>query len=216
MARDRFSLLVLDGELPPLSMIADLAASAERVICTDGVARHLEFLEHPVTTIIGDMDSLEDLERYADRGIEIVRNPDQYSNDFEKALVYLLEKQTHHVLIIGMGGKRLDHTMTNVSVMHRFVERFESLVAIDQYGLSYIVAGPVEEHKIEAKEGTLVSLTPINTVRGVTTKELYYPLHDATMRFGEEEGLSNICTSNEGARLSLREGSMLITIVTNP
>lgn len=216
MARDRYSLLVLDGELPPFPMIADVANDAECVVCTDGVIAHLEPIVTKITAIVGDMDTVVDLERYAELGIEIVRDVSQYSNDFEKALVYLFKHDVHHVLIVGMGGKRLDHTMTNVSVMNRLTSTFDSLVAIDQYGLSYIIAGPLEDHKIEVKENMLVSLTPIVEAMGVTTKNLYYPLVDATMGFGEREGLSNVCTSNEGAYVSLKSGSLLVTIVTNP
>jgi thiamine pyrophosphokinase len=216
MARDRFSLLVLDGELPPLSMIADLAKSAERVVCTDGVARHLEFLEEPVSAIVGDMDSLDDIDHFAQQGVEIIHKPSQYANDFEKALDHLIERGAHHVLIIGLGGKRLDHTLTNVSVMKRFTPQFSSLVAIDQYGLSYILIGPAQDHKIEARENTLVSLTPITNAAGVTTRGLYYPLSEASMVMGEQEGLSNICTSADGASVSLASGAIMITIVTNP
>ena len=216
MAGDRYTLLVLDGELPPLGMILEMAKNAERTICTDGVARHLEFLEPPVSAIIGDLDSLEDVQHYADLGIEIVHDPDQYSNDFEKALHYLIDRRSEHVLILGLSGKRIDHTLTNISVMKRFVQRFKSLVMIDQYGLSYFVFGPVERHKIEAKENALVSLTPIYEAIGVTTENLYYPINGTDMHFGEEEGMSNIVTSEEGAFISMRGGALMVMIVTNP
>ena len=216
MAGDRYTLLVLDGELPPLGMILEMAKNAERTICTDGVARHLEFLEPPVSAIIGDLDSLEDVQNYADLGIEIVHDPDQYSNDFEKALQYLIDRRAEHVLILGLSGKRIDHTLTNISVMKRFVQRFKSLVMIDQYGLSYFVFGPVERHKIEAKENALVSLTPIYEAIGVTTENLYYPINGTDMHFGEEEGMSNIVTSEEGAFISMKGGALMVTIVTNP
>jgi thiamine pyrophosphokinase len=217
MAEDRYTLLVLDGELPPLGMILEMAKNAERTICTDGVARHLEFLEPPVSAIIGDMDSLaDDVSHFAEQGIEIVHDPDQYSNDFEKALHYLIRHDAAHVLILGLSGKRMDHTLTNISVMKRFVNRFKSLVCIDQYGLSYFVFGPVEHHKIEAKENTIVSLTPIYEAKGVVTKNLYYPINGTDMHFGEQEGMSNIVTSDEGAYLSLESGALMVTIVTNP
>lgn len=216
MASDRYTLLVLDGELPPVSMIDAIAKSAERVICTDGVAAALAFLEPQVSAIIGDMDSLEDLEHYVSKGIEIISDPDQYSNDFEKALHHLIEKTVDHVLILGLSGKRLDHTLTNVSVMKRFTKQFRSLVAIDLYGVSYIVFGPIERHKIEAREKTLVSLTPSPEAIGVTTENLYYPIAGGTMRLGDHEGLSNIVTSEDGAYLSLEDGAILVSIVTNP
>ena len=210
-------MLVLDGELPPLSMVLEMARGAERRICTDGVARHLEFLDPPLDTIIGDLDSLaEDVSRFAELGIEIVHDPDQYSNDFEKALSYLIQHEARHVLILGLSGKRMDHTLTNISVMKRFVDRFTSLVAIDQYGLSYFVCGPVERHKIEAKEGTLVSLTPIYEAHGVMTEGLYYPINGTSMRFGEQEGMSNIVSDAAGAFVSLESGALMVTIVTNP
>lgn len=217
MSRDHYTLLVLDGELPPLSMVLEMAKGAERRICTDGVARHLEFLDPPLDAIIGDLDSLADeVSHFAEQGIEIVHDPDQYSNDFEKALQYLIQHEAKHVLILGLSGKRMDHTLTNISVMKRFVSRFTSLVAIDQYGLSYFVFGPLERHKIEAKEGTLVSLTPIYEAHGVRTEGLYYPINGTSMLFGEQEGMSNIVTEGEGAFISLETGALMITIVTNP
>jgi thiamine pyrophosphokinase len=217
MAGDRYTLLVLDGELPPLGMILEMAKNAERTVCTDGVARHLEFLDPPVNAIIGDLDSLaDDVAHFAELGIEIVHDPSQYSNDFEKALDYLIGRASEHVLILGLSGKRIDHTLTNISVMKRFVKKFKSLVSIDQYGLSYFVFGPIERHKIEAKENAIVSLTPIYEALGVVTENLYYPINGTDMHFGEEEGMSNIVTSSEGAHISMNSGTLMVTIVTNP
>lgn len=217
MGKDNYTLLVLDGELPSLSMVLEIAKGAERTVCTDGVARHLEFLDPPVSAIIGDLDSLaSDVEHFRELGIEIVHDPDQYSNDFEKALKYLIGVDASHVLVVGLSGKRLDHTLTNISVMKRFVDRFTSLVIVDQYGLSYFVFGPVERHKIEAKERALVSLTPIYQAHGVRTENLYYPINGTSMYFGEHEGMSNIVTSDDGAYVSLQSGALMVSIITNP
>lgn len=216
MSRDTYSLLILDGELPPLTFVADIARQAQYVICTDGVAEHLKFLEPSIDAIVGDMDSLQETEFFLGLGVPILRDPSQYSNDFEKGLRVLIERGTHHVIVLGLSGKRIDHTATNLSVMQRFTPSFESLVFADQYGVSYFVLGPVTRHKIEARKEGLVSLTPIPAAYGVVTEDLMYPVRNETMIFGEREGLSNIVTSDGGAYLSLEGGAMLVSIVTSP
>lgn len=216
MAEYTFTLLVLDGELPPLGMIAELASEADRIVCTDGAAAHLKLLVPPVDVIVGDMDSLEDIGSYVDMGVEIVPDGDQYSTDFEKALEYLLERQVQNVIVMGVSGKRLDHAMTNMSVLLRYTSRFSTLVAADLYGISYYLHGPIKRHFLEAKRAALVSLTPLPFARGVLTENLHYPVNNEAMIFGEREGLSNICTSDDGAFLSFTEGTMLVSIVTNP
>ena len=102
-------LLLLDGEVPGESLLRSIAANASFIIATDGAAQTARKYSTPLDVIIGDMDSLpKDVRKvYEDKGIRIIEEGEQYSNDFEKALRYILT-ETHYkdVIVLGIHGKR--------------------------------------------------------------------------------------------------------------
>ena len=63
---------------------------------------------------------------------------------------------------------------------------------------------------ITGQNGDLLSLFPLtNEATGVRTKDLYYPLHDETLRFGRPRGVSNVLIS-EQAEVSMESGMLLV------
>ena len=53
--------------------------------------------------------------------------PDQETNDLEKSLEYALEKGAKSVCILGATGKRFDHSLKNLSVLLKYLDRFEDI-----------------------------------------------------------------------------------------
>ncbi|HET9136445.1 MAG TPA: thiamine diphosphokinase, partial [Candidatus Kapabacteria bacterium] len=132
--------------------------------------------------------------------------------DLEKALRHLIERGlTDSLVILGLHGKRTDHTLTNLSVLVRFRDQFKSVISIDQYQSHYLLTEKHPSFTARGQEGNRISTTPLPAVSGVTTKGLFYPLEDESMSFGHLEGLSNIIAADI-ATVSISSGSLLISL----
>ncbi len=208
-------LLLLDGEVPRESLLRKVATNASFIIATDGAAQIARTFSIDLDVIIGDMDSLDvrSLEFFLETKTIIISNPDQYSNDFEKALRYLIaERKTHSLVILGMHGKRTDHTLTNLSVLVRLRDCFESLVVIDDFQEHHLLTATYLSYIPTLPNHSQISLTPLPIAEGVTTHGLFYPITNRRMEFGIDEGLSNIITSHDEALITISGGALLISV----
>jgi thiamine pyrophosphokinase len=207
-------LLLLDGEEPSKAFLEHFLSNATVVVATDGAAKYAHSHNIPLDMIIGDMDSLPlALKKiFEAKKTRIIEESEQKSNDFEKALRLILsESLGRDIIVLGIHGKRTDHLLTNFSVMLRFTNSFDSLVAYDVTHEHHFLTAENHWYSFDYPVGTLVSLTPLPESRGVTTSGFYYPLKSARMVFGEREGLDNIISS-DGATVEISKGALLISI----
>lgn len=207
-------LLLLDGEEPSKAFLEHFLINATVVVATDGAATYAHDYDIPLDVIIGDMDSLPiGLKKiFEAKKTRIIEESEQNSNDFEKALRFILSDSLgKDIIVLGIHGKRTDHLLTNFSVMLRYANSFDTLVAYDVTHEHHFLTAENHWYSFDYPVGTLVSLTPLPEARGVTTSGLYYPLKSARMVFGEREGLDNIISS-EGATVEITKGSLLISI----
>lgn len=209
-------ILFLDGEEPNAALVRRhlYGESPAFVIATDGAARYT--MQHAIKldAIVGDMDSLtqDAADFYSAQGTQIIVMPEQNSNDFEKALRFIaIAGNDARITVFGIHGRRTDHVLTNLSVMQRFTNDFTDLAAYDETLIHRFLTTQKNAAKIAAPRGTIVSLTPMPRAEGVTTQGLLYPLDNATMIFGEREGLSNRVDSDSGAAIAIMSGALLVS-----
>jgi thiamine pyrophosphokinase len=200
--------LILAGELAPTTEFANT------IVCADSGAEHGRRLRLDVMAIVGDLDSIsnETLEHYREKGSEIVRIPEQDHNDFEKSLRYLLSKEMTIVRVFGMTGGRTDHTLTNFSVMLRYTDQFDSLVALDANGEHQFLTAKKNAASINCAVGSAVSLTPFGEAIGVTTTNLKYALLGEQLKLGIREGLSNVATGTP-VGVTIESGALLLSVL---
>lgn len=180
-------LVICDGLLPSYAFIKESIKHHDFTIACDGAANHL--LHHYIqpNLIIGDLDSFD--ESLHNPSLFVIKDSNQETNDLEKALFFALNEGYKQVEIIGALGKRIDHTLKNLSVMLQFNPHFEWLYMRDEFGISFI-AGQKTELKTEI--GTVISLIPISgKVEGIQTEGLKYPLHNEWLENGKRDGTSN-------------------------
>jgi thiamine pyrophosphokinase len=214
MDKKNHVLLLLDGEEPSKEFIAQFLKGAVSVIATDGAAKYALAHSIPLDIIIGDMDSLsKELRKiYEAKGTRIIEEADQHSNDFEKALRFILsESLSKNVIVLGIHGKRTDHLLTNFSVMLRFTDRFESFVAYDATHRHHFLTTEKNKYSFNLPKEIRISLTPLPEANSVITSGLYYPIAGEQMIFGHREGLSNII-SDENASVEIAGGALLISV----
>jgi len=212
--KENHVLLLLDGEEPSKEFTHQFLSCCGMIIATDGAAKYAHSHDIPLDLIIGDMDSLpkDIIKQYEEKGTPVLKEDEQYSNDFEKALRYILAETPYKdVIVLGIHGKRTDHLLTNFSVMLRYTDQFDTLVAYDLTHEHHFLSEDKHWHSFNLPIGTLVSITPLPEAVGVNTVGLYYPIKKMKMVFGQHEGLSNII-SEEDASVEIAKGALLISI----
>lgn len=208
-------LLFLDGEEPNAGHVRQILEDKNfiSIIATDGAARFA--MQHAIKldAIVGDMDSLtkDAGDFFRAQGTEIVEIPEQSSNDFEKALRYIASKGDDiRIYVFGIHGKRTDHVFANFSVLLRYSDKFDDIIAYDEVLIHRCLTTKRKVMALDLPTGSIVSLTPLPRAECITTQGLYYPLENETMVYGESEGLSN--TTNEPkCSISINGGALLVS-----
>jgi thiamine pyrophosphokinase len=143
---------------------------------------------------------------------ELVYEPDQESNDLEKALRRAITEGSRNVVVLGATGKRLDQTLKNLSVLKQFNDKFESLIFRDNHLDTFLLPNDFSK---ELKIGTQISLFPLSgVVSGIHTEGLKYPLNNEKLINGVRDGSSNEVVASP-VHITHREGDLLMFVVTD-
>ncbi|MGF1668941.1 MAG: thiamine diphosphokinase [Balneolaceae bacterium] len=200
------AVILCDGRRPHAATIKKYIGKADIFIAADGggnVAHSLGITPH---IVIGDLDS------YNFRGsdqVQIIRDDDQETNDLEKALKQVLKLKATDVTVFGAIGKRLDHTLKNLSVLSQFRQAFNSIVYKDKYGDLFLLP---RNFRGKYTLGTIISLFPLSgIVENITTHGLQYSLKNESLEIGKRDGTSNK-TAEPEIKITHEKGDLLIFI----
>lgn len=170
------------------SELTGLRPSAfDRIIAADGGSRVAMEMGYLPDTVVGDLDSVTDDIREQLRDTRWLHRPSQESCDLEKALVVCRDDGIRELTVVGFTGRRLDHTLGNLSVLARYRDVFDFRL-ITPHGTVFLVD---ERLELAAASGQTISLVPLLPVTRVTTTGLKYPLTGEPLAVGLREGTSN-------------------------
>jgi thiamine pyrophosphokinase len=200
------AVILCNGNPPSAQLFSEVRSGADLFIAADGGGNvALEFGADP-DVVIGDMDSFTPDKDYP---FEVIEQPDQQTNDLEKALALAYNRQATHINILGATGSRLDHTLKNLSVLKQFDNEFDELLLKDNFGDIYLLPQTYSAH---IPIGTPISLFPLSgNVSGISTKGLKYPITQGSLENGVRDGSSNEVISNP-VSISYQSGDLLIFI----
>jgi thiamine pyrophosphokinase len=152
-------------------------------------------------TVVGDFDSQNPDDLPADWSV--VREEDQNSTDFEKALS-VVPDATRELVILGGLGRRLDHTLTNLLIATEIDPSIRIHFSDTQADLFRITPDtPWEGHP---PTGSCISLIPLQEAAGAQTAGLQWNLNGCTMGSSTQLGQSNRV---EGpVRISITSGTL--------
>ena len=189
-------LLIASGEFwDRESLIEELEKGDLFVICIDGGTNYAYDIGINPNLIIGDMDSVnqEILRHYKGLGVSFKEYPrDKDKTDFHLALEELERLGIGEITIYGIIGTRLDHTLSALGVIRKFVR--EGKLRLAKISLGTKSDGYVFKERLElyGKPGELISLIPLtDQVKGVTTYNLKYPLNNAHIYLEDSLTVSN-------------------------
>src|SRR3989339_831821 len=117
-------LIVANGDFLSENLLQKLSDN-KIILALDGAADRLKKLDIQPSIILGDFDSIENLEDWKkNSGIQIVHAPDQDKTDLFKALDYIkpFEPASIH-LACAYSSSRMDHTLNNLRALRVFYQK---------------------------------------------------------------------------------------------
>lgn len=172
------TVVLAAGDFPKRGGAAwKLLAAATRVVACDSaaVAYRRRFRRWP-DVVVGDLDSIPPASaaRLASRASELVRIPDQETNDLEKALGFCAARGWKDVVVVGATGKREDHALGNV---FRALDRGVEIVT--DHGRFVPVCGAAT---LRVGRGAAVSVFAPDPKTRMTSRGLVWPLDGVRFR----------------------------------
>jgi len=205
-------LIVGNGNSNSKSFYEKLSKEADFIIGVDGGAGKLIKYDIRPDIAIGDFDSIRRKEflLLKDRRVNILQFPkDKDYSDAELAVRFALKNSFDEFILSGMLGKRVDHMLFNVSLLHFLIKKEKDAKIIEESEEIYITRS---RKKININRGETVSLYPItDIVTNVTTIGLKYPLKGQSILKGKTLTLSNIAVSCT-IQITVGKGTLLIIV----
>lgn len=195
------AVIIGNGTINDCEYIKSLLRESDFIICADGGLRHAKAMGLMPDVAIGDFDS-----SVKDDSVKSYVYPERKDfTDGELALRYASERGYDEIMLIGMTGYRLDHTLTDIFMM----SRFEGAYLIDDKNEIRIIR---DRLRISGKKGKTLSIIPISgDLCGITTSGLEWEMTDDTLYFGTSRGNSNVINEDE-ITISVTDGIGLAII----
>lgn len=197
------AVIVANGEFPSASVMHRWIDRAPLVVCLDGAANRLLQLGYRPHLIIGDGDSIQPglAERHE---VEFIRVDEQETNDLSKAVRHLHRRGCRQLMMLGITGRRDDHTLGNISLLVYYLQMDIKAVAVTDWGTFIPCRGNAQ---LKTTKGQQVSLFNFRAT-GFKSNDLVYPPYDTTMLW---QGTLNEAKSDH---LSIQaEGDYLVYLV---
>ena len=209
MSENRRAVLFINGDVPDVSPLRSMLRADDLLIAVDGGYKILHLLDMSPHWLIGDLDSVSQsaIRSMRSSGVKIQQFPaEKDETDLELAVLHALGLGCKSILLVGMLGGRIDHILGNIHLLED--PRFAHLELRADDGFTEICLVN-EMLTLNGTSGDLVSLIPLSeTVQGVTTYKLKYPLLAETLNRWQTRGISNEML-DDSALVKVEQGSLI-------
>lgn len=200
-------IIIANGKSPTKSVVNYFINKGfTTIICADGGANSAKKIGITPDYIIGDLDSVSTRTlKYFDGKSNIIKYNRQNDTDVEKSLKFAIEKKFNEVVLFGVTGDRLDHTICNLGIVIKFFNKIKiSLVSERSY------LKPINtSSSIQSRIGETISLYAFDKKTKITSTGLKYKLNNLALPFGVKESTSNGSTKNK-IQLNVKGGIVFI------
>ena len=188
--------------------ITERPKAGDLCIAADGGYRNAEALGVRIDVLLGDFDTLGE-PKDVDEKTEILRVPAEKDfTDTQFAIRTALERGANDIIIIGGLGGRLDHTLSNLSVLEELSSYgIFALITDGQNRVRYLNATSLLVARSPFRYLSLIAAT--EKAKGVSIEGCRYPLKNATLVRSVQYAVSNEITGN-CALISLKRGALYI------
>ncbi len=204
---NKTALIICNGDLDNKLIQKIIKPRKQMIIAADGASDFL--YKHKIIPdfIIGDLDSISLTAKkyFSSQKVIIKEVYDQNKNDLEKCIIFALSKGYKKIVIVGLTGKRFDHTLNNLSILKKYSGKADIKACDNDFEYLFIK----KKAEFEYKKGEVVSLIALPKASGITTSGLKYPLKNGTLEFGGMQGALNTAISRN-VRIEIKKGYLLI------
>lgn len=209
------TVVVLDGEIPPPEHLQPF--SHLPFMAADAAAWSLYDRGFHPQIIVGDLDSLYAVGEVRKQDPKIifkhstwVEIKDQNTTDFEKTLNFAVSHELSPLLILGLFGKEIDHSLYNLSHLVNYARMLNMIgLHVLPNGKKQWVLPLTESRTLQIPAGTQLSIIPMPSMI-LSAPSLKWPLagqaFDLTAFHVRNE------TTLELSDLTLEEGQGLIIV----
>ncbi len=203
------ALVVGNGEPPSNQLFDELMADQPLLMCADGGADTAVGYGFRPDYIVGDLDSAgEEAKRGLPADRLVLVDADDTGTDLQKVLRLAEQLGVTEAVLVGVTGRRTDHTLWNLSLLNSFRDRIGLRIVDDYCDLRLIGKGI----RFRAQIGQKISLCPLDgEVRGIRTAGLKFPLTDEALVPGGRDGISNEVVSNP-VEITVEAGELLLCV----
>lgn len=200
------ALIYAGGEIAPAN-ISERPAEGDLTIAADSGWHNAALLGVTPAVLLGDFDSIgtESLPEAA----EILQlPPEKDRTDTQLAVSLALSRGATEIVIIGGLSGRLDHTLSNVSLLEALAARGVRGLLVDGYNrVRYLKNTGELIAKSNYRYLSLLAVDP--KIKGVTVRGCRYPLDNAKLTRDCQYAVSNEIVGN-CALVEVRKGAMLV------
>lgn len=202
------ALIIANGQECGKELLGQLLEWSPFVVVLDNAMERVSQLNIKVDVLLGDFDGDFNPEIYKEKQfpLEIVHTPNQDKTDLEKAFDYLIEKGHKAVNVVWATGKRIDHTLHNLTICASYQKQLK-IVFFDDHSKAFLLPKKFEKWYVK---NTILSLIPIGKVSGISTENLFYPLHNEDLTLGFRTGSSNHVSHDGIVSIQHESGNLLL------
>jgi len=198
-------VIVGGADINNYGFIREKLRAEDYVIFCDSGLKHLERLQVTPNLIVGDFDSHENPHLDAET---IVLPCEKDDTDTVFAVKEAVKRGFDDVLLIGVVGARLDHTLGNVSILLYLDSLGKKGCIIDDYSEMEIVSDQPVSICDQYSFFSLLNITGF--AKGITITGAKYPLNGGEITCEYQYGISNEVLPGQTARVSVAEGKLLL------
>ena len=198
-------VIIASADINNVDFVRSVLKEDDYYIFCDAGLRHRESLGIEPNLIVGDFDSFDN----PNFSVETIVLPcEKDDTDTFYAVKEGVKRGFTDFLLLGVIGRRLDHTLGNISILLYLHTRGLSAQIIDDYSIMEIA----DEHKREIEPCyPYFSLMNVSgNVSGVTIQNAKYELTDAEITCDYQYALSNETIDGKTATVSIKNGKMLL------
>jgi thiamine pyrophosphokinase len=202
------ALIIANGQSCSFELMGQLLEWSPVVMVLDGAIHRVLELGIKLDIVLGDFDKTENWDELLanQQPVQVVHTPDQNKTDLEKGLDFLIAKGHKAVNILWATGKRADHQINNLSTLAKYKDQI-TIVMLDDY--SRVFNLPNQFTKWYSANQN-ISLIPLGSVYGLTTKGLTYNLENEDLHLGIRTSSSNKTEADGLIEIKFDSGNLLL------
>ena len=200
----RRAVVIAGGEIISYERVRSFLGPEDYYIFCDSGLFHKEGLNVEPDLIIGDFDSHEKV----DTGSEIITLPEMKDDtDSLSGVKTALERGFREFLLLGMTGRRMDHTLCNLYLLSYIKSHHGKALIVDDWSEMEVVEK--EEVFISDTYAYFSLIAWKGKCEGVNIENALYPLSSAVIEPEYQYGISNEPLKG-GSRVWVEKGSLLL------